>query len=84
MRIIVSLATIPPGCRLVEADDCTSLSVEVVRVEHAFIAPEVLQAMAAREITRSDWPTRFGAMLDYARSKGWTDTDGAVRAHVVW
>jgi hypothetical protein len=84
MRIIVNLATMPPDCSLVDADDCTSLSVEVARTEHAFIPPEVLQALAEHEQVGSDWTTRFQAMLDYARSKGWTSTDGDVRAHVVW
>jgi hypothetical protein len=32
----------------------------------------------------TDWPTRFDAMLDYARGKGWLDESGThLRAHVV-
>ncbi|HEY5024825.1 MAG TPA: hypothetical protein VII76_07600 [Acidimicrobiales bacterium] len=31
------------------------------------------------------WEADFGAMLDYARSKGWLSEDGtSIRAHVEW
>jgi hypothetical protein len=43
-----------------------------------------LRIDALREAGPGDdgWTTRFDAMIDYARSKGWTDGAGAVRAHV--
>jgi len=30
------------------------------------------------------WESDFTGMLDHARSSGWIDDDGAVRAHVEW
>jgi hypothetical protein len=30
------------------------------------------------------WEADFDAMADYARSKGWLDDSGNVRAHLVW
>jgi hypothetical protein len=39
---------------------------------------------AAQTAVGADWPTRFDAMLDYARGKGWLDESGThLRAHVV-
>jgi hypothetical protein len=39
---------------------------------------------APRQSVGGDWPERFAAMVDYARSKGWLDGPGThVRAHVV-
>ena len=32
----------------------------------------------------ADWNNNFTAMLEYAKSKGWLDSEGAVQAHVVW
>lgn len=38
---------------------------------------------AAGEGRGDDWAVRFGEMIAYARSKGWTDDDGkVVRAHI--
>jgi hypothetical protein len=30
------------------------------------------------------WTADFDAMVEYARSKGWTDEQGRVRAHLEW
>jgi hypothetical protein len=58
------------------ADDGDAwISIDWVRSEAGAAAPGSLG---------TDWPVRFDAMVDYARSKGWLDGPGThVRAHVV-
>lgn len=48
---------------------------------HAWIAPERLRALAVPQ--PPDWAGQFDAMVAYAAGKGWTDADGALRAHIV-
>ena len=80
-----------------EADDLQRLHVELVggdepgaaaaalgdlgRVdgEHAWLDIAALRAAGPAD---PGWVERFDAMIEYARSKGWTDGAGAVRAHV--
>ena len=31
-----------------------------------------------------EWERKFGGMVEYAATKGWTSDDGALRAHVEW
>jgi hypothetical protein len=50
--------------------------------EHAFLSPDSVRALA--DGTSDDWRARFDNMIDFARSKGWTDGDGRVRAHLEW
>jgi hypothetical protein len=50
--------------------------------EHAFLDPEHVAALATS--TEADWRERFAKMIDFARSKGWTDDQGRVRAHLEW
>lgn len=57
-------------------------AIGTVDAEHAFLRPEGVQALA--NSTDPDWQARFDKMIDYARSKGWTDDDGRVRAHLEW
>jgi hypothetical protein len=45
---------------------------------------DAVRRMAAGAVGES-WEADFGAMLDYAASKGWLSEDGAaIRAHVEW
>ena len=39
---------------------------------------------AAGDGRPAGWEADFDAMADYARSEGWLDDDGSVRAHLVW
>ncbi|MGL3150338.1 hypothetical protein ACSS7Z_08230 [Microbacterium sp. A82] len=50
--------------------------------EHVWIEAEPLQSAASALSTAADWNDGFARMLDYARSKGWVDDTGAIRAHV--
>lgn len=39
----------------------------------------------AEDAVAPDWAARFQAMLDFARTKGWTSEDGQeIRAHLQW
>jgi hypothetical protein len=49
-----------------------------------FLEPDALRRMAAGRVA-PDWDQSFQRMLDYARTKGWTDeATGTVRAHCEW
>lgn len=48
---------------------------------HAWIAPETLRRLSPMGADAA-WQTGFAAMLDFARSRGWVDAEGAIRAHV--
>ena len=49
----------------------------------AMVRIDAVRRMAGR--TDAGWETGFGAMLDFARTKGWLSEDGeAIRAHVEW
>jgi hypothetical protein len=49
--------------------------------DHAFLDPAALRRLAAGRVG-DDWNERFGAMVDYATSKGWVAADGRLQAHV--
>jgi hypothetical protein len=49
--------------------------------KHVFVPPEALRTLADGR-TGEDWSSRFGKMLAYAASKGWTSENGDVRAHI--
>src|SRR5205085_4864029 len=52
--------------------------------DDAFITIDAVRRMAAGRV-QPDWDDELGAMLGYARSKGWIDETGnAIRAYVVW
>jgi hypothetical protein len=46
----------------------------------------MLDAAAVRRLADggAEWTAGFDAMVEYARSKGWTDEQGRVRAHLEW
>jgi hypothetical protein len=48
---------------------------------HAWVSPAALRRLAP-QAGQPDWEDGFGKMLAYAASKGWTDAEGAVRAHI--
>ena len=49
----------------------------------AFLAAAALRAAAEPRATTPDWGTRWEAMLETARAKGWLSDDGArIQVHV--
>jgi hypothetical protein len=51
--------------------------------ENGVLDTEALRAAAQQGGPDSDWARRFAEMVDYARTKGWTDDDGAtLKVHV--
>jgi hypothetical protein len=49
--------------------------------DHVFVAPDAVAELAG-DAADPDWTAGFAGMTGYAASKGWTDDDGRVRAHV--
>jgi hypothetical protein len=50
---------------------------------HAMLDADAVRRLAGA--TEGDpWSADFDAMVEYARSKGWTDEHGRVRAHLEW
>ncbi|MHB8437834.1 MAG: hypothetical protein ACYDD4_01540 [Acidimicrobiales bacterium] len=49
----------------------------------AYVTVSGVRRLAADAPLRPDWAKRFGAMLDYAATKGWMSEDGmAIQAHI--
>ena len=82
MRIEISLATVPPSVTLHEPDDFRAFSVVVPEVEHAWVDPAQVIALAAAGGAGAEWRGSFDGMVEYARSRGWVRDDGAIRAHL--
>jgi hypothetical protein len=51
--------------------------------EAVFLQPDALRRLAAGQVSPG-WGDSFQRMLDYARSKGWLNDAGEVRAHCEW
>lgn len=49
---------------------------------HAYIRVDALRTLAGESARNADWRTAFDDMIAYARSHGWVDQGGAVRAHI--
>ncbi len=50
--------------------------------DHAWIAPDRVRAWAGP--VPPDWDAQFATMIAYATGKGWTDSDGSLRAHITY
>ena len=50
--------------------------------DHVFVSVEAIKTLAASRAENQDWQAGLQTMLAYAQSKGWTDTNGYVRAHI--
>ncbi|HEX5402255.1 MAG TPA: hypothetical protein VFX16_08140 [Pseudonocardiaceae bacterium] len=59
----------------------TGLGVVDADGAHAMLDAEAVCGLAAGG---DAWRADFDAMVEYARSKGWTDDKGRVRAHLEW
>lgn len=65
------------GARVVEA----LAGLGTVDGEHAWLDGDAVKALAG-DAVGEQWHTDFDNMIAYARSKGWTDDGGRVRAHI--
>jgi hypothetical protein len=63
------------------ADALTGLGVVDADGGHAMLDADAVRGLAN---AGDAWSADFGAMVEYARSKGWTDEQGRVRAHLEW
>ncbi|GGA72923.1 hypothetical protein GCM10011490_24640 [Pseudoclavibacter endophyticus] len=52
-----------------------------VEGEHAWLSVDALRA-GARGDRGDEWVKKFDGMIDYARTKGWVNDAGEVRAHI--
>jgi hypothetical protein len=55
-----------------------------VEAEHVWLPVDGLVALPGAPSEDGDWQAGLAGMLEYARSRGWVDPTGAVRAHVEW
>lgn len=53
----------------------------VVDGDHVFFDAEAVKRLAGERAT-DDWGANFDKMVEFARSKGWVDGAGRVRAHI--
>ena len=81
MYLHIDHTEVPPAVEVREPDDFTAFKVVVEVPEHAWVAPDVLTALAGRGDDDA-WRQNLAGMLAYAASKGWCDDAGRVRAHV--
>jgi hypothetical protein len=100
MYIQVDTTVVPPTAVLADQDNFRAFAVLVngtqdqlpavvdalaglgtVDAEHAMLDAAEVKRLAAAD---DAWTAQFDAMVEYARSKGWTDDNGRVRAHLEW
>lgn len=81
MYLRIDTAATPPSVEVVEPDDFSSFKVVVVVDGHSWVAPAELAELAGRGAD-PDWQHKLAGMIDYARTKGWLDDAGRIRAHV--
>jgi hypothetical protein len=79
--IRVDLSQVPPLVELCDQEDFTSFKVSVQAPPHAWIDPSTLTTMAGRADDGA-WQSKLTSMIAYARSHGWLDESGRIRAHV--
>ena len=49
---------------------------------HLFVEPDWLRRQAGSLADDPEWQRNFAGMVEFARSKGWLDDQGRIRAHV--
>lgn len=81
MYLRVDTRTTPPLVDVVEPDDFTAFKVVVVTPSHSWVDPGELAALTGRT-DDPEWQQKLTGMVAYARSKGWLDEQGRIRAHV--
>ncbi|MCV7356647.1 hypothetical protein [Mycolicibacterium fluoranthenivorans] len=81
MYLRVDTRTTPPDVQVCEPEDFTAFKVVVVTAAHSWVDPADLSELAGRG-GDAEWQQKLAAMIDFARSKGWTDESGRIRAHI--
>ena len=81
MYLRIDTRVTPPHVQLCEPEDFTAFKVVVVTAKHSWVDPGDLTELAGRG-GDAQWHQNLAAMIGYARSKGWTDDTGRIRAHV--
>ncbi len=81
MYLRIDTSSTPPSVEVVEPDDFTSFKVVVLTPSHSWVDPADLAALAGRA-GDTEWEHNLTGMIGYARSKGWLDERGRIRAHV--
>ena len=100
MYLIVSLDGVPPRVVLRDEGDFTAFKVVVdgvgdwadlsdavagrARVEPPHLWVDAGEVRALGRPEDPEWCRQLDQMVDFARSKGWLDQDGAIRAHCEW
>ena len=98
MWIEVDLHSTPPAVTLAEPHDFKAFKVVTdgpperlagavasfgrLDGDHVYVDVEALRRLAGARAQDAGWQAGLDAMLGYARDHGWTDQQGAVRAHV--
>ena len=67
---------------LAEPDVFTAFDAVVEVPAHLWVLPEVLLSLAGPRADDREWRDKYDAMVAFATSKGWTDEQGRIRAHV--
>ena len=82
MHIKVDLATCPPNCTLEERGAFSSFKVVVIGTEHTWVGADTLKSLAGEAGKDAAWQAELDRMLEFARTKGWMNQRGEIRAHV--
>jgi hypothetical protein len=69
---------------LTEAGVFTDFRVTAVRPDHVWVTQDEVVALAGELAADPDWQAGFEKMVAFARSRGWIDAQGRIRAHVEW
>lgn len=69
---------VPPGTA--PGDSALAGLMRVEGRTHAWVRPAAV--LALHPAPDAAWRGKFDAMVAYAASKGWTDAEGCVRAHI--
>lgn len=81
MYLHIDPTHVPPVVEVREPDDFTAFKMVIEVPEHAWVEPAFLTELAGR-CDDEQWRQDLAGMLAHAKSKGWCDDAGRVRAHV--
>lgn len=81
MYLRVDIGKVPPVVELCEQEDFTAFKVCVAAPSHAWVEPAELTAVAGR-LDDAAWQRRLDDMISHARTNGWLDDRGRIRAHL--
>jgi len=79
LRAFAAELTIPREA----AQDLGGCGVWSLDGQHLFVEPDWLRRHAGDLAADAEWQRNFAGMVEFARSKGWLDKQGRIRAHVV-